>query len=244
MKAATPGPAIEIKGLAKSFGNQPALRSIDLEVETGSTLAIFGPNGAGKSTLIKILATIMKPSAGEVRIDGLDLRQNAEAIRCRIGVVSHQTFLYGNLTAYENLHFYCRMYDVPDFRQRIRRVVSMVAMEARLHDRVGTLSRGMQQRLSIARCLLHKPAIVLLDEPETGLDQQAIPLFWEALKEDGTKRTILFTSHSLERGLSTCDRLVILNQGQIAYQSGEKIDLAALRQAYRGSTGAGDEICQ
>ncbi len=133
MKAATKEPAIEIKGLTKSFGNNLALGGIDLEVEPGKTLAIFGPNGAGKTTLIKILATIMKPSAGEVYIGGLDLRQNAEDIRSRIGVVCHQTFLYSNLTAYENLHFYCRMYDVADFKQRIHQVVSMVAMKARLY---------------------------------------------------------------------------------------------------------------
>ena len=246
MKAATKEPAIEIKGLTKSFGNNLALGGIDLEVEPGKTLAIFGPNGAGKTTLIKILATIMKPSAGEVYIGGLDLRQNAEDIRSRIGVVCHQTFLYSNLTAYENLHFYCRMYDVADFKQRIHQVVSMVAMKARLYDRIGTLSRGMQQRLSIARCLLHKPTIVLLDEPETGLDQQAIPMLWGALKEDGVKkRTVVFTSHSLERGLNVCDQLVILNRGKIVYQqSGRKLNPAGLKQAYRDSTGAGDEISE
>lgn len=246
MKAATKEPAIEIKGLTKSFGNNLALGGIDLGVEPGKTLAIFGPNGAGKTTLIKILATIIQPSAGEVCINGFDLKQNAEDIRSRIGVVCHQTFLYSNLTAYENLHFYCRMYDVPDFKQRIHQVVSMVAMKPRLYDRVGTLSRGMQQRLSIARCLLHKPTIVLLDEPETGLDQQAIPMLWEALKEDSVKkRTVVFTSHSLERGLSACDQLVILNRGKIVYQqSGGELNLAGLKQAYTDSTGAGDEISE
>ena len=243
MKAATNEQAIEAKGLTKSFGNHLALDSIDLTVETGKTLAIFGPNGAGKTTLIKILASIMKPSAGEVCINGLDLNHNAEAIRSQIGIVSHQTFLYSNLTAYENLLFYSRMYDVADFKQRIYQVVSMVGMQSRLHDRIGTLSRGMQQRLSIARCLLHKPPIILLDEPETGLDQQAISMLWGALKEDCTiKRTIIFTSHSLERGLNACDTLIILNKGRIAHQQpSEDLDLAGLKKAYQDCTGTGDE---
>ncbi|MCJ7769170.1 MAG: ABC transporter ATP-binding protein, partial [Dehalococcoidales bacterium] len=209
----------------------------------GKTLAIFGPNGAGKTTLIKILASIMKPSAGEVFVNGLDLNNNGEDVRSQIGIVSHQTFLYSNLTAYENLLFYSRMYDVADFKQRIYQVVSMVGMQSRLHDRIGTLSRGMQQRLSIARCLLHKPPIILLDEPETGLDQQAISMLWGALKEDGTiKRTIIFTSHNLERGLNACDTLIILNKGKITHQQpSEDLDLAGLKKAYQDCTGAGNE---
>jgi heme ABC exporter ATP-binding subunit CcmA len=244
MKDARNDRAIEVKGLTKSFDNHLALGGIDLEVEPGKTLAVFGPNGAGKTTLIKILASIMNPSAGEVLIDGLNLKENAEAVRSRIGIVSHQTFLYSNLTTYENLRFYCRMYDVPHFRERILQMVSMVGMETRLHDRVGTLSRGMQQRLSIARALLHKPTIVLLDEPETGLDQQAISMLWRALKEDDTaKRTVILTSHSLERGLEVCDDIVILNKGKIVYrQPGNTLSLAGLRQAYQDSTGVGDEI--
>ncbi len=231
--------AIEVKGLTKSFGNQPALRGIDLRVGRGETLAIFGPNGAGKTTLIKLMATIMNPSSGSVLVGGL--KKNAEEVRRQIGVVSHQTFLYGNLTAYENLEFYSRMYDVPRFKERIHQIVAMVGMTSRLYDRVGTLSRGMQQRLSIARALLHKPAIVLLDEPETGLDQQAISMLWGALKEEGVERTVILTSHSLERGLSVCHRVVILDRGKIVYQQQSKaLDLAGLRHAYRDTTGGAE----
>jgi len=246
MKAAAGKPAIEARGLTKAFGNNLALGGIDLEVATGKTLAVFGPNGAGKTTLIKILASIMRPSAGEVYIGGLSLKDNAQAIRSRIGIVSHQTFLYGNLSAYENLHFYSRMYDVPHYKQRIRQVVSMVGMESRLYDRVGTLSRGMQQRFSIARALLHQPDIVLLDEPETGLDQQAIAMLWDLLEEDGTaRRTVVFTSHSLERGLNACDDLIILNKGKIiCCRPGNTLDLAGLKQLYKDSTGSGDEAAK
>ncbi len=229
---------IEAQGLTKSFGNHLALNGLDLEVRQGESVVIFGPNGAGKTTLIKVLATIMNPSSGRVLIDGLNLKNNAEEIRRRIGIVTHQTFLYSNLTAYENLKFYSRMYDVPKAKERIHEVVAMMGMTSRLHDRVGTLSRGMQQRLSISRSLLHKPAIMLLDEPETGLDQQATSLLWAVLQtgEEG-KRTIIVTTHNLERGLELGERLLILDQGKIVYEgSGQDLDLAGLKEAYQHST--------
>ncbi len=232
--------AIQAQGLAKSFNNRFALRGIDLEVGQGESVVIFGPNGAGKTTLVKLLATIMTPSSGRILIDGLDIRANAEEVRRRIGVITHQTFLYNNLTAYENLEFYSRVYDVPRYRERIQEVVARLGMTSRLHDRVGTLSRGMQQRLSVVRSLLHKPTIMLLDEPETGLDQEAVPMAWTALRaEDGTARTVVLTTHSLERGLELGDRLLIIDRGRIVYQSSKRtLDLAGLRQVYQDSTRA------
>lgn len=230
--------AVEVQGLTKSFGSHFALRGIDLEVRQGESIVICGPNGAGKTTLIKVLASIMNPSSGRVLVDGLNLKNNAEEIRRRIGVVTHQTFLYSNLTAYENLKFYSRMYDVPTVEERIHEVVAMVGMTSRLYNRVGTLSRGMQQRLSIARSLLHKPSIMLLDEPETGLDQQAVSMLWEAMSTEGDeKRTIILTTHNLERGLELGERLLILDQGKIVYQSStQALNLADLKQAYQHST--------
>lgn len=230
--------AIDVQGLTKSFGNHLALRGIDLEVRWGEYVVIFGPNGAGKTTLIKVLATIMNPSSGRVLIDGLNLKNNAEEVRHRISVVTHQTFLYSNLTAYENLEFYSRMYDVPRRKERIHEVAAMVGMTSRLYERVGTLSRGMQQRLSLARSLLHKPAIMLLDEPETGLDQQATSMLWEALQAEEKKRTIILTTHSLERGLELGERLLILDKGKIVYEGSRQVlDLAGLKEAYRHCTG-------
>ena len=230
--------AVKVEGLTKSFSNHLALRGIDLEVRRGESVVIFGPNGAGKTTLIKVLATIMNPSSGRILVDGLSLKNNAEEIRRRIGVITHQTFLYSNLTAYENLEFYSRMYDVPRAKERIHEVVAMVEMTSRLHDRVGTLSRGMQQRLSIARSLLHKPAIMLLDEPETGLDQQAISMLWETLQTEGEgERTIFLTTHNLERGLEVGERLLILDKGKIVYEGSRQVlDLVGLKEAYEHST--------
>ncbi len=232
--------AIEVQGLTKSFGNHLALRGIDLKIKEGEFVVIFGPNGAGKTTLIKVIATIMNPSSGRVLIGDLSLKNNAEDIRRRIGVVTHQTFLYSNLTAYENLEFYSRMYDVPGRKERIHKVTAMVGMTSRLHDRVGTLSRGMQQRLSIARSLLHKPAIMLLDEPETGLDQQAVSMLWQALQTEGEgERTIILTTHNLERGFELGERLLILDRGKIVCQRlKQTLDLAGLKEAYQQSTGA------
>ncbi|MFC1971184.1 ABC transporter ATP-binding protein [Chloroflexota bacterium] len=232
--------AIEVQGLTKSFGHHLALRGLDLKVIPGEAVVIFGPNGAGKTTLIKVLATIMNPTSGKILIDGLSLKNYAEDIRRRMGVITHQTFLYSNLTAYENLEFYSCMYDVPIPNERIGEVVEMVGMTSRLHDRVGTFSRGMQQRISIARSLLHKPAIMLLDEPETGLDQQAISILQEALQiEDGGKRTIVLTTHSLERGLELGNRIFILYQGRFVYERATKgLDLASLKEAYQHSTRA------
>ena len=230
---------IEVEGLTKSFGARRALQGIDLEVEHGECVVIFGPNGAGKTTLIKVLATIMKPSAGRVCIGGFSLAENIIDIRQRIGVVTHQTFLYSNLTAYENLKFYSRMYCVPDYNQRIREIVDAVGMTSRLHDRVGTLSRGMQQRLSLARSLLHKPSLMLLDEPETGLDQQSTAILWEIMHHDGQKkRTVLITTHNLERGLEQGDRILIISQGKIVYQSlSYGLDIAGLKETYLDKTG-------
>ena len=230
--------AIKIERLTKSFGTRLALRGIDLTISHGESVVILGPNGAGKTTLIKILATIMNPSSGKVVIDGLDSKSDTEEIRSRIGVVSHQTFLYGNLTTYENLEFYSRMYGVPRRKERIYEVADMVGMTSRLYDRVSTLSRGMQQRVSIARSILHKPTIILLDEPETGLDQAAIPLLWEKLPaESGEKRTIILTTHNLERGFELGDHLLILDRGKIVYEGSRKVlDLASLKETYQNST--------
>ncbi len=233
--------ALQTQGLTKSYGNHLALRGIDLEVREGELVVIFGPNGAGKTTLIKVLATIINPSSGRVLVNNLNLKSHAEEIRRMIGVVAHQTFLYGNLTAYENLEFYSRLYDVPRRKERIHEVAAMVGMTSRLHDRIGILSRGMQQRFSLARSLLHKPAIMLLDEPETGLDQQAIAMLWKALQTDGEKkRTIILTTHNLERGHEMGERLLILDRGKIVYEGSRKVlDLAGLKEVYQHNTRVG-----
>ncbi|MFB0533988.1 MAG: ABC transporter ATP-binding protein, partial [Anaerolineae bacterium] len=192
------------------------------------------PNGAGKTTLIRILAILSKATSGSVWMDGFDLADESVDIRRHMGLVSHQTLLYDDLTPDENLRFYGRMYDVPDLEDRIEAVLRQVGLEGRRHDPVRTFSRGMQQRLAIARAILHRPAILLLDEPDTGLDQQAAEMLHELLATVGTKgRTVLMTTHNLERGLSMGDRVAILAGGRIAYEADKgTLDVESFREIY------------
>jgi ABC-type multidrug transport system ATPase subunit len=158
-------------------------------------------------------------------------------IRRRIGVVTHQTYLYDDLTAFENLKFYGTMYDVPNLGERIHEVIGQVGLTARLHQRVGTLSRGLQQRLAIARAVIHRPAILLLDEPETGLDQHARAMLEEMLASLN-ERTVVMTTHNLERGLEMGDRVMILDGGKVVYEEMKhSMDLSTLQETYYQYTG-------
>jgi heme exporter protein A len=167
-------------------------------------------------------------------MDGFDLADESVDIRRRMGLVSHQTLLYGELTPDENLRFYGRMYDVPDLEDRIGAMLRQVGLEGRRHDPVRTFSRGMQQRLAIARAILHQPSVLLLDEPDTGLDQQAAEMLHELLATVGTEgRTVLMTTHNLERGLSMGDRVAILAGGRVAYEADKStLDVEGFREIY------------
>jgi heme exporter protein A len=212
--------AIEARGVTKLFGERHALRGIDLQVSRGENLVIFGPNGAGKTTLVKILSTLVKPSSGSVWLNGINISDKPAQIRRKISLVSHQTFLYDDLTVYENLKFYGKMHDVPNLKQRIHEVISWVQLEPRINDRVGTLSHGLQQRASIARAILHNPSILLLDEPEVGLDPHISNVISDVLGNINSDiRTVVMTTHNLERGLKLGDRVIILDRGKIVYQA-------------------------
>lgn len=227
-------PAILAEGLTKAFGPILALKGVDIRLEKGEFLTILGPNGAGKTTLIKILATLMRPTSGKVRIAGHDLADGGEALRQRIGVISHQTYLYENLTAYENLRFYGRMYGVGDLDGRIDQVMEEVGLKGRRDHLVRTYSRGMQQRLSIARALIHSPSVLLLDEPYTGLDQHATRMLTDLLirLRDG-ERTVVLTTHQLAQGLELSDFVAILVGGRILYWEKVKgLDINDLEEAY------------
>ena len=230
---------IEVEGVSKRFGKRRALNNINLTVGKGEHVTVFGPNGAGKTTLVGILSTLVKPSAGTVLLDGIDVHKAAVESRRKIGLVGHQTLLYDELTIYENLKFYGTMYDVPDIREQIQSVIKWVRLEDRLHDRVGILSRGMQQRVSIARAVLHSPPILLLDEPEVGLDPHAVMMVREVLGSlNSGERTVIMTTHNLQQGIEMSDRVVILNEGRIAYQEyTDKIDMADFKSIYDQYTG-------
>ena len=226
--------AVSTHRLSKTFGAQYALRNVDLEVQAGEFVAIFGPNGAGKTTLIRILSTLTKATSGEVVIEGHPLNKDSGKIRCKIGVIGHQTFLYENLTAEENLKFYARLYRVKKANDRITQLLRDVGLETRRKDQVRTFSRGMQQRLSIARSLLHDPSLLLLDEPYTGLDQHASKMLTSWLTRLRERRqTTLMVTHDLERGVDLADRIAILVRGKVVFNDlRANVDRSAFRQVY------------
>jgi heme exporter protein A len=199
------------------------LRGLDLDVSQGECLALVGPNGAGKTTLLRILAALSKPTAGSVHVAGIDLDEGAIPVRRQIGFLSHEPLLYGDLTAEENLLFYGQMYDVADLKERISFMLRQVDLERSRHGLVRTFSRGMKQRLSIARALLHDPPVLLLDEPYTGLDRRSAAMLDRVLQEaGGSSRTVLLTTHNLERGLGSSRRVALLLNGGIAYEMDER----------------------
>src|SRR5574342_326663 len=174
---------IETRGLTKAFGLRLVLKGVNLDVAPGECVALLGPNGAGKTTLMRILATLSKPTLGQVRIAGFPLPNGAAEARRRLGVVAHHTLLYSDLTAEENLSFYARVYGLEQPHARIGQVLEQVGLAARRRDLVRTFSRGMQQRLAIARALLPDPEVMLFDEPHTGLDQDASNMLDGVLRE-------------------------------------------------------------
>ncbi|MBI3449223.1 MAG: heme ABC exporter ATP-binding protein CcmA [Acidobacteria bacterium] len=207
--------AIEARGLRRSFGALPAVDGVDLTVRRGEFLTIFGPNGAGKTTLLRLLCGLLRPTAGQVKLLGLPHARGAPATRSRIGLIAHAPFLYGGLTARENLRFYARLYDLPDRDARVDSMLSQVGLSHRASDLVRTYSRGMQQRLTIARALLHDPEVVFLDEPYTGLDRQAARVLRSLLDAiRGRGRTVLMVTHNLEEGLELSTRIAIMSDGR------------------------------
>lgn len=207
---------IKVKKLVKRFGLKTVLKEMDFEVEQGEFVGLLGPNGAGKTTFLRILASLSRPSMGVVRISGYRLPEQAAAVRRRLGVLSHQPLLYGDLTADENLRFYGKMYAVEDLNARINTVLELVDLAHRRGDLIRTYSRGMQQRLAIARSVIHDPEILLLDEPYTGLDQDACAMLDEVLKEIAVQgRTIVMTSHDLARAADLASRFDVLSRGKI-----------------------------
>ncbi len=209
---------ISVERIDKSFGARWALQGVSFTVAPGEMVALVGPNGAGKTTLLRILATLTRPDSGRVYVGKIPLAEHPNAARRAIGFVGHQTFLYDDLTAAENLRLYARLYDLPNVSERVQEVAQRVGIENRLNDVTRTLSRGLQQRLTLARALLHQPAIWLLDEPYTGLDKISADSLDQMMldaKKEG--RAVLFSTHDLERGLTLCDRAMLMNAGRIIH---------------------------
>jgi len=229
---------IQVIKLIKNYGPHPVLRGVSLHVQRGEFLTLVGPNGAGKTTLLRIMATLGRATAGEVRVGGWPLPEAADRVRPHLGLISHQPLLYAELTAEENLRFFARMYGMAEPAGRIDEVLQSVDLSDRRHDPVGEFSRGMQQRLAIARAILHQPEVLLLDEPYTGLDQSAAAMLDEVLHSVATAgRTVVMTTHDLVRGLENCDRIAILARGKIAFEAGrDEVGHGDCRQVYERVT--------
>jgi heme ABC exporter ATP-binding subunit CcmA len=223
------------RNLPKTFGRFTALRSLSLEVPRGESLTIVGRNGAGKTTFLKIVSSIIRSYTGEVFISGKNLKETAEDTRRTIGFVSHESLLYKDLTIRDNLGFYARMYGVADRDRRIGDIIRRVDLEAKTDVLVRALSRGMKQRLSLARAFIHEPGILLLDEPFTGLDERASEILDRFLGEfKASGGTLVMVTHDIERGWRLADRVVVFEKGKIVHETsprGSSFD--AFRNEYR-----------
>ena len=230
---------IEVRKLIKRFGLKPVLRGLNFHADPGEFVAILGPNGAGKTTFLRILASLSRPTLGEVRVAGYRLPDQAAAVRRRLGVVSHLPLLYGDLTAEENLRFYSRLYGLERENQRVAEVLDLVGLSPRRRDLVRTFSRGMQQRLAIGRAVLHDPDVILFDEPHTGLDQDACDMLDGVLRRVAEQgRTIVMTSHDLVRIADLASRFDVLSRGAIiATARRAEIGLNDLLAFYRQALG-------
>ena len=207
-----------MEGLQKSFSDIPVLWDLDLEVPWGQFLVLFGANGTGKTTLIRLLSTQARPEAGRILVAGYDQKRQPRAIRRNIGVVGHLSNLYEDLTCRENLEFYGRLYKVKDLSQRLEVVLDRVGLTQRSQQRVRTLSHGMRKRLALARAILHQPPILLLDEPEAGLDLESVEMLHRLTAEwtaDGG--SIVMTTHNEELGRSWAHRVGVLSQGRLHF---------------------------
>ena len=208
---------IEIKKLTKQADNKLILRGVDLSISKGETVAILGPNGAGKSTLLKVLATLIKPTSGLVKINGLDLKKDHIKVKKLFGYLPHSSLLYDHYTPLENLLFFGELYGVKDVENRARQLVNEVGLSFFINEPVKNFSRGMIQRIAIARAIIHEPKIMLLDEPHTGLDQGAITILNNvvlSMKEKGC--TTLIVTHDFKQAAEICDRIIIVKNGKIA----------------------------
>jgi heme ABC exporter ATP-binding subunit CcmA len=224
---------IEVQSLVKSYDLLPVLRKLNLTIERGEFVALLGPNGSGKSTLIRLLCGLSRPNAGVIRVGGWELPREAYAVRAQIGLVSHKPLLYENLSARENLLFFTRLYNMPRQKAdaRINELLAQVGLSKRADSLMRTFSRGMLQRLTIARALLHNPDILLFDEPYTGLDQDASAVLDGLLRALHTEgRTVIMSTHDLPRAAELASRVVILSRGVVGYDAPTS-DLDALKLA-------------
>jgi heme exporter protein A len=207
---------IQTNQLIKRVGDKVILKGVNLSIKQGQTVAILGPNGAGKSTILKVIATLIKPSSGEVLINNKEIKKHAIEVKSLIGYLPHASLLYDHFTPLENLVLFGKLYGVKDVEKRAKELIEKVGLSFFLHEPVKSFSRGMIQRVAIARAIIHDPRILLLDEPHTGLDQQAIVILNKVIlemKAQGT--TTVMVTHDFKQAAEICDRIIIVKNGKI-----------------------------
>ncbi len=232
--------AIETKKLSKVFGNRKAVDNVTISVPKGAFLSIFGPNGAGKTTLLRMLSTLSRATSGTATLMGVDLKEEPDRARDHIGLISHNSMLYPDLTAEQNLMIYARLYGVVEPEARVLDLLEAVELKHRRLDVVRTFSRGMTQRLSIARALVHDPDVVFLDEPYSGLDPHAVEIFDELIEQQREGRTFVMVSHDLQKGFAMCTHALVLAKGRVvAFDEKGAFDFDGFSALYRSTVGMG-----
>ncbi|MEA5020185.1 MAG: ABC transporter ATP-binding protein [Gordonibacter sp.] len=232
--------AIETKKLSKVFGNRRAVDKVSIEVPQGAFLSIFGPNGAGKTTFLRVLSTLARATDGSAKLMGIDIKEEPDKVRDHIGLISHNAMLYPDLTAEQNLLIYARLYGVVNPEARVLELLEAVELKHRRLDVVRTFSRGMTQRLSIARALVHDPAVVFLDEPYSGLDPHAVEIFDELIQAQRADRTFVMVSHDLQKGFDMCTHALVLAKGKaIVFDAKDALDFDEFTALYRSTVGMG-----
>ena len=211
------------KDITKSFGRFQVLNGINLAIKQGDIYVLFGSNGAGKTTLVKILSTLMQADSGELTLFGRKIEGSQKDIKATIGFMSHEPYLYNELTPWENLDFYASLYSVKNKKERVESLLKEVGLYHRSHDRIGSFSRGMKQRLSLARAILHDPDIIFLDEPYAGLDINAQGILNDLIIQLNLRgKTFFCITHDISKGFEIANRGGILSNGRVVYEAESK----------------------
>lgn len=226
-------PLLDLAHISKRFGNKVALRDVSIQVTTGECVALLGANGAGKSTLLRTMATLSRPTRGSVRAFGVDAWQSRTQVRARLGVVAHQPYVYLELSCRENLRFFGQMFALDNLDERVEAVLEQVGLAARTDDRAATLSRGLLQRLNLARAILHKPGVLILDEPDTGLDAAGRAVLSAIMaRQRASGGCVVLTTHALDYALEHATRVVTLSGGRVLFDAARSaVDISHLRDA-------------
>lgn len=205
-------PVIETRDLTRRYGRVKAVSGVNLTIAPGEKVVLIGPNGSGKTTLIKLLSTLIKPTDGSLKLFGKDVSSNGAGVRGRVGVLLHESLLYNRLTARENLHFYAKMFRVSNDQSRIEELAKELGITDLLDTRVLALSHGQRKRVSLLRSLLHDPTLLLLDEPDSGLDPEAVERLLQFILRNG--RTVVMSTHNFQHGLDMAQRIIGLSNGK------------------------------